>query len=178
VSLEQRPLRLLGLQQVGAHRHLAARDVGAEALAHTPEREVATLLRRNDNTNNNNIIIIINNNDHATCGELRLFYNSYTESMSVNFLTPSPCTYRGEWSEVELIIEVHLKKQKDREKDGIDQLRRPELQSANQRSSPHRSARIQPHTVDYIKQVPSQELDDRSFKIKRNSVTYLLLNDS
>jgi len=39
-SSEQRPLRGLALQQVRAQRHLAARDVRAQALAHATERQV------------------------------------------------------------------------------------------------------------------------------------------
>jgi len=36
VALEQRPLAALALQQVGRQRHLAARHVRAQALAHAP----------------------------------------------------------------------------------------------------------------------------------------------
>lgn len=43
VPLQERPLRLLTLQQVGAHRHLAAGDVGAEALTDAAERQVPAL---------------------------------------------------------------------------------------------------------------------------------------
>lgn len=46
VSLEQSPFRRLTLQQVGAHGHLSTRDVGSEALAHAPERQIPTLHRK------------------------------------------------------------------------------------------------------------------------------------
>lgn len=43
VPLQERPLGLLPLQEVGAHRHLPAGDVGAEALAHAAEGQVPAL---------------------------------------------------------------------------------------------------------------------------------------
>ena len=43
VALEQRPLAGLALQQVGGHRHLAARHLAAKVLAQAPERQVAHL---------------------------------------------------------------------------------------------------------------------------------------
>lgn len=45
VPFQQGPLRLLPLQQVCAHGHLATRNVCAEALAHATEGKISTLER-------------------------------------------------------------------------------------------------------------------------------------